>query len=71
MKMYYKGSEYYALYEPKADINQLIKKIAAEEGLPADWLNDSVKGFVSETAPREYFLCLPSLKISTVSAVIC
>ena len=57
-----------ALYEPKADINQLIKKIAMEDGLPDDWLNDSVKGFVVESAPREDFLALPNLKISSVSA---
>jgi len=35
-----------ALYEPKTIINKLVLKIASEEGLPEDWLNDSVKGFV-------------------------
>ena len=57
-----------ALYEPKTIINQLVAKIAVEEGLPNGWLNDSVKGFVSVTAPREDFLSLPGLKITTVTA---
>ena len=57
-----------ALYEPKAVVNKLISKIAEESGLPEDWLNDSVKGFVTENAPREDFLSLSNLKIATVSA---
>ena len=57
-----------ALYEPKAVINQLISKIAVEDGLPEDWLNDSVKGFVTDDAPRESFLSMPNLKITAVSA---
>ena len=57
-----------ALYEPKTVINQLVVKIAAEDDLPDSWLNDSVKGFVSDNAPREDFLSLPCLKITTVTA---
>jgi len=56
-----------ALYEPKSDINRLVKKIAEQEELPEDWLNDSVKGFVTENAPREDFLALDGLKITVVS----
>ena len=37
-------------------------------GLPEGWLNDSVKGFVTDAAPSEDFLTLPNLKITTVSA---
>ena len=50
-----------ALYEPKTIINKLAVKIAEEEGLPGEWLNDSVKGFVTEAAPREDFLALLNL----------
>ena len=57
-----------ALYEPKSVINQLVSKIAEMEGLPEDWLNDSVKGFVSDGAPCEDYLSLPNLKVTTVSA---
>ena len=57
-----------ALYEPKTTINQLVAKIAEEDGLPDNWLNDSVKGFVTDTAQQEDFMALPNLKITTVSA---
>jgi len=56
-----------ALYEPKELINQLAVQIAAEKDLPDDWLNDSVKGFVSENAPTEDFLIMDGLKVTVVS----
>jgi len=56
-----------ALYEPKSEINRLAFEIAAENGLPTDWLNDSVKGFVGANAETEDFLCFGNLKISTVT----
>lgn len=57
-----------ALYEPKEIINQLVKKIAEEEELPEDWLNDGVKGFVAPNAPTEEFMTLDGLKVTTVKA---
>ncbi|MDR1061597.1 MAG: hypothetical protein LBL83_10420 [Clostridiales bacterium] len=57
-----------ALYEPKEEINQLAAKIAEREGLSADWLNDSVKGFVGANAPVEDFISFQGLQIQTVSA---
>jgi hypothetical protein len=57
-----------ALYEPKDIINHLAAVIAEREGLPGDWLNDSVKGFVGANAPIEEFISLGSLQIQTVSA---
>jgi len=57
-----------ALYEPKMIINQLVSKIAEEDGLPERWLNDSVKGFLTEAPPQEEFLSLPNLRITSVSA---
>ena len=56
-----------ALYEPKTEINQLAQKIAEQENLQADWLNDSVKGFLVNNPPIENFLTLEGLKISVVS----
>jgi len=56
-----------ALYEPKEEINRLVKKIAAQEGLPEDWLNDSVKGYVTESVVSEEFIVLDGLKITVVS----
>lgn len=37
-----------AVFAPKSDIRKLIREIAYENNLPDDWINDSVKGFVSE-----------------------
>lgn len=36
-----------AVFQPAATIRELARSIATELDLPADWLNDGVKGFVS------------------------
>lgn len=36
-----------ALFQPTQIIRELARRIAGEQHLPADWLNDGVKGFVS------------------------
>lgn len=36
-----------ALFRPAAAIREIARAIAADQHLPADWLNDGVKGFVS------------------------
>jgi hypothetical protein len=36
-----------ALFQPAQVIRQLARRVAAKQGLPDDWLNDGVKGFVS------------------------
>lgn len=36
-----------ALFQPTQTIRELARRIAGEQHLPADWLNDGVKGFVS------------------------
>ena len=56
-----------ALYEPKEEINRMVKKIAEQEGLPEDWLNDSVKGFVTAGAPIDEFMILNGLKVTVVT----
>ena len=56
-----------ALYEPKEEITKLVKKIAEQEGLPEDWLNDSVKGFIAKDAPAVEFMMLDGLKITAVT----
>ena len=43
-----------ALFQPTPLIRNLASRIAEEQHLPTDWLNDGVKGFVSarhETTP--------------------
>lgn len=37
-----------AVFEPKREIYEEAAKLARERGLPADWLNDSVKGFLPD-----------------------
>lgn len=44
-----------ALFSPKADIRELIHEVAVENGLPDDWMNDGVKGFVSPKGEFERF----------------
>jgi hypothetical protein len=56
-----------ALYEPKSEINALVKKIARDYGLPGDWLNDSVKGFVNEKVETDAFAQFGNLKVSAVT----
>ena len=36
-----------ALFQPTQTIRELAHRIATEQHLPADWLNDGVKGFIS------------------------
>jgi hypothetical protein len=37
-----------ALFQPAQAIRDLAHQIAADQNLPADWLNDGVKGFLSD-----------------------
>jgi hypothetical protein len=57
-----------ALYEPKSVINGIAADIAEREGLPSNWLNDGVKGFVGANAPAEEFAVFDGLRVQTVSA---
>jgi hypothetical protein len=52
-----------AIFEPKAKIYEISKEIAKNQDLPEDWLNDAVKGFMSEKAECDNFLDLPALKV--------
>lgn len=37
-----------AIFEPKGDMQQIIKDIATANNLDDDWLNDGVKGFMND-----------------------
>jgi len=56
-----------ALYEPKMIINKLARQIAIEMDLPANWLNDGVKGYLTAGAQIQEFLVLDGLRILTVT----
>lgn len=53
-----------AIFEPAQTIKEIARKVAEEKGLPDDWLNDGVKGFVVEH-PRQVFLELSNLTVFT------
>lgn len=57
-----------AVFEPKALIYEVAAAIAEERGLPAAWLNDSVKGLL--TGPDPYgtqIIELPGLRVESAS----
>lgn len=49
-----------AIFEPSADVRKAAAVVANALELPADWLNDSVKGFLS---PAGDFTPLPSINL--------
>lgn len=51
-----------AVFEPTRAIREACSKIAAERGLPEDWLNDAVKGFLVDRA-RSTYLELENLRV--------
>ena len=56
-----------ALYEPKSVINEIVEGIAMELGLPENWLNDSVKGFINENMESNFWGEYGALKVSSVT----
>ncbi len=52
-----------ALFQPTHPIREAAARIASREGLPNDWLNDAVKGFLGERGDWVLFLDLEHLKV--------
>lgn len=52
-----------ALFRPAAEVRAAAARVARREGLPADWLNDAVKGFLGPRNSFERFLDLPHLRV--------
>jgi hypothetical protein len=52
-----------ALFEPIAQVREAAARVAAKSGFPADWLNDGVKGYLSEHVDFAPFLELDHLKV--------
>jgi predicted nucleotidyltransferase len=56
-----------AIFAPENELSVIADEIASAHSLPADWLNDGVKGFISDSATFNDFLNLPNLKVSVAS----
>lgn len=57
-----------AIFEPKAGVYAAAAAVAEAEGLPADWLNDAVKGFLPGADPlATVVLDLPALRVRVCS----
>lgn len=57
-----------AMFVPKNEIYRAVREVAADLDLPADWLNDGVKGFLQ--GPDAYptqVLDLPGLRVEVAS----
>ncbi|HEX5387093.1 MAG TPA: hypothetical protein VFW66_10360 [Gemmatimonadales bacterium] len=52
-----------AFFRPAALIRQAAARVAARAGVPDDWLNDAVKGFLSSRGDFDPYLELPHLRV--------
>jgi hypothetical protein len=53
-----------AIFEPAGKLRAAAARVAAAQRLPADWLNDAVKGYMpADTQPRKILLDLPHLAV--------
>ncbi|MCX7689867.1 DUF6036 family nucleotidyltransferase [Thermoflexus sp.] len=59
-----------AIFEPKMEIYQAAREIAEELGLPENWLNDAVKGFIGMGKPDPHPIPVfdePGLRVMAAS----
>jgi len=52
-----------ALFRPTREVREAAARVAAAAGLRRDWLNDAVKGFLSDRGEFRPWLELPHLRI--------
>lgn len=52
-----------ALFRPAREVRAAAARVAARSGLPAEWLNDAVKGFLSEHGEFRSWLELSNLRV--------
>lgn len=56
-----------AVFEPAREIREAAAQVAREHGLPEEWLNDAVKGFLVEHG-RDVYLSRSNLLVYTPDA---
>lgn len=56
------------VFEPSARIREVAKRVAEENNLPGDWLNDGVKGFMSDAGSFDEYRVLGNLRILAARA---
>jgi hypothetical protein len=52
-----------AFFRPARLIREAARRVAAKTGVPEDWLNDAVKGFLSPRGSFQPYLDLPNLEV--------
>ncbi len=57
-----------AIFEPKQIITEAAETIAKAHEIPTNWLNDAVKGFLSDSATFAPYLELSNLRVFTATA---
>ena len=57
-----------AFFHPAKEVRAAARAVAAASGLPDDWLNDAVKGYLSHKEDFSRYLDLPNLRVLTASA---
>lgn len=50
-------------FKPTKLVREAAARVAAKAGIPGDWLNDAVKGFLSARGEYQPFLELPGLRV--------
>ena len=56
-----------AFFRPAKEVRAAARAVAIASGLPGDWLNDAVKGYVSDKEDFHRYLDLPNLRVLTAS----
>jgi hypothetical protein len=57
-----------AIFRPTAEVLDAAHRVASREGVPDTWLNDAVKGYLSDHGSFEPFLVLSHLEVFCASA---
>lgn len=56
-----------ACFRPAKEVRAAARTVAAASGLPGDWLNDAVKGYLSSREDFHRYLDLSNLRVLTAS----